>query len=289
LQEENTTHETISSLTISAGYGPFFALNYLLFFLFGIQSLSLIRTYKMPQKFWASSEDLSVDSSVDSSTYTGQKGPENGSSDGAQDNNALVRTTVGSMSLPNLPANQHASLFYLSLIEDRCKTQAVKTINATRRQEDCLPADHPEVCDLAKHLFIETRRDLLKAGIIPKELASKSLPDLQLYLRSFDALLNNIATRKNSDISIQQDYRAIDGLSLPLNRDLSASIEFSRALVRHDSSINLSMAEQQVDPSLLSLLSLKGPIDIAQQSTYSRDFTEYVLPVSLLFTPSSNS
>jgi translation initiation factor 2-alpha kinase 3 len=108
--------------------------------------------------------------------------------------------------LPNLQPQQHATLFYLSLIEGRCRTQAANTINAGCSPENAVPEDHPEVLGLAQHLFDEMRSELVRAGLLSEDFAAQTLPDLRNYLDSFDNLLQNIATQRNLNLSAQQHH-----------------------------------------------------------------------------------
>lgn len=61
--------------------------------------------------------------------------------------------------LPDIQPHQHSTLFYLSLIEGRCRTQAANAINAGRRPENHLPENHHEVQNLAQHLFGEMTKE----------------------------------------------------------------------------------------------------------------------------------
>jgi translation initiation factor 2-alpha kinase 3 len=70
---------------------------------------------------------------------------------------ALVRSSTHPQ-LPNIQPHQHATLFYLSLIEGRCRTQAANALNAGRPGDDQLPEDHPDVQSLSQHLFREMVR-----------------------------------------------------------------------------------------------------------------------------------
>jgi eukaryotic translation initiation factor 2-alpha kinase 3 len=122
----------------------------------------------------------------------------------------LARTLASNLQLPNLQPHQHASLFYLSLIEGRCRTQAANSVNSGRRAEDHLADDHPDVHDLAEVLFTKVSRELRQAGMLPQELVIPSLHDLRRYSNSFDALLlSNIATQQPPNLFEQSAFRAI--------------------------------------------------------------------------------
>ena len=123
---------------------------------------------------------------------------------------ALARTLASNIQLPNLQPHQHANIFYLSLIEGRCRTQAANALNSGRRAEDHLAEDHPEVHELAEALFTQMSRDLIQAGVLSKDLVVPSLHDLRRYSNSFDALLlSNIAKRQPSNLFEQSAFRAI--------------------------------------------------------------------------------
>ena len=183
----------------------------------------------MSPKYWVSSEDLSADSSLDEGSRDSSRDHSVNRGEGGKDKNAraeystaegstsqdanegkLTRTTGTNVTLPRLPnlqPQQHATLFYLSLIEGRCRTQAANTINRGRSPEDAVSEDHPEVLVLAQHLFTEMRNELMKAGLLPEDFAASTLPDLRQYLDSFDNLLGSIATQRAFNISAQQNNR----------------------------------------------------------------------------------
>lgn len=113
----------------------------------------------------------------------------------------VARQNATNFQLPNLEPHQHSALFYLSLIEGRCRTQAANSINAARVPEEALPEDHPEVCELARHLFTEMSRELSKAGVLPAEFAGPELAELRAgYLSSFDQILDSIASKRSHEI-----------------------------------------------------------------------------------------
>jgi translation initiation factor 2-alpha kinase 3 len=68
---------------------------------------------------------------------------------------ALVRLSGSHPQLPNIEPHQHSTLFYLSLIEGRCRTQAAGVLNQGRLPHEQLAEHHPEVRSLAQHLFGE--------------------------------------------------------------------------------------------------------------------------------------
>ena len=72
-----------------------------------------------------------------------------------QDSMALTRFHDPQSQFANMQPHQHTTLFHLSLIEGRCRTQAASILNARRRFDEQLPENHPEVHSLAQHLFKE--------------------------------------------------------------------------------------------------------------------------------------
>ena len=105
----------------------------------------------------------------------------------------LTRLAPLNSHLPNLEPHQHSTLFYLSLIEGRCRTQAAYLLNEGRHPTDHLTEDHAEVYALARPLFAEMSKELHKAGILPDEFAGQDLEDLRgKYLNTFDNALQNI-------------------------------------------------------------------------------------------------
>jgi translation initiation factor 2-alpha kinase 3 len=253
----------------------------------------------MSPKYWASSEDLSADSSVEGSKSGLSRSRDHGEDpkrlelsgrggSSAQQSNAgtgAVARAVGSNvmlpRLPNLQPHQHASLFYLSLIEGRCRTQAAHTINSGRTPENRVPEDHPEVLGLAQHLFAEMQRELVKAGMIPEEFAGSALPDLHQYLNSFDALLSNIATQRTLNLSEQHSHLALPGFESP---SFNSGIASNRSLfsysptafIRRKSIMPLQrdQLQQLQRSSKLSLLFPEVQDTTIDRSIYVRDYVQ---------------
>jgi translation initiation factor 2-alpha kinase 3 len=172
----------------------------------------------MPSKYWEDSADLSRDSTVDSIqddegfSEVEPKASNAGSAsqshhDGHDGTVSRVMST--SFNLPALEPHEHANLFYLSLIEGRCRTQAAASINASRDPGNLVGEDHPDVTAMAQHLFTEMSKELVKAGMIPQGYVARPLAELRLYLRSFDSVLNGIATQPR-DISERDGQRVIE-------------------------------------------------------------------------------
>lgn len=144
---------------------------------------------------------------------------------GLQTPMALTRISGSHPQLPNLQPHQHSTLFYLSLIEGRCRTQAASVLH--------LPEHHPEVHNLAQHLFREMTKTLHKAGILPEEFAGHELSELRTtYLSSFDSILQNIAGNRARDFQDNNSYSSLFERSQAYTIDggpLSASINNARA------------------------------------------------------------
>ncbi|RDW69397.1 hypothetical protein BP6252_08417 [Coleophoma cylindrospora] len=134
------------------------------------------------------------------------------------DTGTIARQSTANFQLPNLQPHQHSSLFYLCLMEGRCKTQATNSINSKRSPDDQLPENHPEVCELAQHLFSTASSQLLTAGVLPAEFAGPEYADLRAgYLASFDQVLNNVATKRSLEGADEQDGSP-PGLELAITR-----------------------------------------------------------------------
>lgn len=260
----------------------------------------------MSPKYWASSEDLSVDSSVDGSQEESRDQSVPTMEDDEEDCGGdpeslelsttdeinlhssnvgtLARTTGTDITLPRLPnfqPHQHATLFYLSLIEGRCKTQAVQTVNAGRNPENSLPEDHPEVLGLAQHLFAEIKRELVKVGMIPEEFAGPALPDLRQYLNSFDTLLNSIVTQRTFDLAEHHSHRALHAFDSPFNSDIASNPSLfsynSGPFVRRKSIMPPNSGQQlqrRVLPSKLSLFFPEVQDTKLDESIYSSNYVQ---------------
>lgn len=143
----------------------------------------------------------------------------------------------GGSVLPNAEAGQHSILFYLSLIEGRCRTQAANSLNKDKSLSEQLPESDPEVLELGRHLFSETCKELHRAGYLPNEYAGSDLENLRTqYLATFDTILHNIASRR----AAQPQYadRSVNGSSL-LSIDTGSSLfAFPGAIAQR----NLQMA-----------------------------------------------
>lgn len=182
-------------------------------------------------------------------------------------------TRLGGPLLPELDAQHHSTLFYLSLIEGRCRTQAANSINRGRLPSDRLLEDHPEVLELARHLFAEISQEFHKAGVLPDEFASQNLEALRSqYLKSFDRIVDNIALRQaqakpdqNSLISVDESHL----LAFSNNNNIP-SFKFTNALALQ----RLTMAGSYHVPGLSSFM-LKSQNNDLYESTKSVYKTEY--------------
>ncbi|KAE8442583.1 hypothetical protein EG329_003070 [Mollisiaceae sp. DMI_Dod_QoI] len=212
----------------------------------------------MSSRFWASSEDVSAES-VDSSIRSAQDGArdlsENASTHGHQDlgrergreedehvnrglgqqagrryrNSAVVARPIAA----TLQPYQRANLFYLALIEGRCRTQAATAVNAGRSADDKLAEDHPEILSLSRHMFGKVRRELLNAGMLSEEFVDQDLPQLSHYLNSFNDILDNIAIQESQNL-VEQQTGEVSNSSEHLQIDRDTSIfHHPNALVSH--------------------------------------------------------
>ncbi|KAF7866713.1 hypothetical protein EAF04_005555 [Stromatinia cepivora] len=109
-------------------------------------------------------------------------------------------TRFGDVPLPvGQSNNQQSTLFYLSLIEARCKAQALTTLNSGRAPHDQLPENHPDIQRLAQVLFSDMAGELRRSGVLPRadELASRQFATLREgYLSTFDLILANSASQR---------------------------------------------------------------------------------------------
>jgi translation initiation factor 2-alpha kinase 3 len=228
----------------------------------------------MSPRYWAcSEEELSEDSSASESTRSrdnDQSADEEVSrsegmgKEGTGFRNQNAGTIAQIMApdsysqLPQRQPRQHANLFYLSLIEGRCRTQAANSINARRRPEDQLPEDHPEVSRLTHELFSDMKSELVRAGFIPEEFADNHLPDLRQYLNSFDVVLNSLATKHTSELPAKHKYRAIAGTR-------------SLALIQRQHNLTMSPIT-----SVLAKLHPSLKDKVLQKSIFDTEYTKYV-------------
>lgn len=184
----------------------------------------------------------------------------------------LMKLAPSSSHLPNLETHQHSTLFYLSLIEGRCRTQAASILNAGRHPTDRLAEDHADVCALARPLFAEMSKELHKAGILPDEFAGQDLEDLRgKYLNTFDTALQNIAARAAHTIS---DH-SLRGANLPADA-LALSRPFLHPAM---DKMTIRSGSPALQSSLFSSLILRG--SSGDQSPNSIFQTQYG-PKSLL-------
>jgi translation initiation factor 2-alpha kinase 3 len=246
----------------------------------------------MSPKYWVSSEDLSADSSLggsqdESRDHTLDVGEEERREDGRlgtstaeesihrnTNNRTVARTRGANLTLPRLPnlqSQQHATLFYLSLIEGRCRTQAANTINASRSPGDYFPENHPEVLGLAQHIFAEMQHELRAAGII-EDLPTPALGDLRQTLSTFDSLLNNIAAQRTFNLAAQQqhNHRALPRFEASsFNSDI---VSYNpSAFIRPRQAI---MAPPQRQSSMLSVIFPKVQNTTVDKSIYVSDYEQ---------------
>lgn len=194
-------------------------------------------------------------------------------------NGTLARTAASTFQSPNFQPHQHATLFYLSLIEGRCRTQAANSINAGRRSEDRLPENHPEVCSLAELLFVEMSKELSKAGMLPPEAPIPSLQELRRYLASFDTILHNVVLQQPANIFDRSGRGAIEESNhFSVNRVSESSLlerPNSQALVPQNFAVAPRGQELYQNPTPLRSLMVANVFNnLAQESLYNRKFKE---------------
>ncbi len=239
----------------------------------------------MTSKFWASSEDMSADSSA-ANDYSNRKSHDQSADEdiprdleeGANQVLARPISSGGTMAtamttntrIPNLQPTQHANLFYLSLIEGKCKEQAKTTLNRSRPPNQQLSENDPEVRSLAKSLYHDMKAELLKAGMIPEEFANQDHPELPQYLNIFDRILTNLASAKTNEVLGNSGFKAIqDTQSLSITEDFSSSEE-SKALVLFG---DTTLATRPQISTILSMLYQEGTSKLGQ-SEYAKYYTE---------------
>lgn len=168
----------------------------------------------------------------------------------AQGAGSLAKLGGSGARLPNLEPREHSKLFYLSLIEGRCRTQAVHLLNEGRCPADYVSEHDPEVRPLVRRLFAEMSKELHKAGILPDEFAGQDLEDLRArYLNTFDAVLHTIAAKGTNTVSDP----SISG-SIFRHNELAVGGVFSPSAMERKGKQSQYGGQQ----SLLSSLILKG-------------------------------
>jgi hypothetical protein len=203
-----------------------------------------------------------MDNSENEASNASAKDRRHGSSDSIprrslQNPMALARLSGSHPQLPNIQPHQHSTLFYLSLIEGRCRTQAAGALNAGRRPEDHLPEHHAKVHGLAQHLFGEMTKELHKAGVLPDEFAGQELSELRRnYLSSFDAVLHNIAAKKTHEFKENSTYSSLFDRSSAYAIDgdlLSTSFSNAKAFALQRYTMPSGVGETMSNFPLLSL------------------------------------
>lgn len=127
--------------------------------------------------------------------------------------NSLVRlASSDGPGIDNLDPKDHEVLFYLSLIEGRCRTQALTSINSGRDYVDQLPDNHPDVVELTRHLFTQISTEFHKAGFLPDKFAGQNLEDVRArYLTTFDNVLQDYATLHTPNLFHRDTTGSISG------------------------------------------------------------------------------
>ncbi|KAK6586784.1 hypothetical protein PZA11_000074 [Diplocarpon coronariae] len=249
----------------------------------------------MASKFWASSEDLSVDSSFESGSLRISRDPDSTQppravSESHQGSEARVNTTldksIGTIARTGTNPSQlgmqpqhQATILLLSMIEERCRTQAFNSYNATCHLADQLPHDHPRIRQLAKDTFMETVNELARIGMIPEDFTSRKFPVLQSDLSYFDSVLKTIASRRVSNIAGLRDISYNNSSSTPGKKLFSTqSLSESRALVQRNSS--MAPAGLHKVPSFLAFFrpgGLESSNESVPASIYRTEYEEMSL------------
>lgn len=186
-----------------------------------------------------------------------------------------LRTSMQSIVPASGSTSDPRTLFYLSLIEGRCRTQAKEKINTGRHRDDQVGEDDPEVTKLADSIFSDSYPELVKIGLIPKEVVSPEIKELRRYLATFDNRLNDLLTRQ-SPISLGGSaYRAIESYH-SYSVDGSSLFETSGSQALMSQSLMAVPGEVSASP-LRSLMYPIGANGRHQESTYHRKFKEICL------------
>ncbi|KAK2627698.1 hypothetical protein QTJ16_002344 [Diplocarpon rosae] len=249
----------------------------------------------MTSRFWASSENLSVDSTVDCGNLDVSHDPGStespqAASEGYQGSEARVNTTldrsIGTIAHTGTDPSQlgiqpqyQSTILLLSMIEERCRTQAFNSFNATCHLADQLPHDHPRIRQLAKDTFIETINELARIGMIPENFAVRQLSILQSYFSSFDSVLNTIASRRASNIAGLEESSFNNSSSTPSrNPSSSQSKPESRALIKHN--FNMASVGIRKLPPFFAFFhpgGVEGSSESVAASIYKNEYEEICL------------
>ncbi|KAI1007929.1 hypothetical protein K3495_g306 [Podosphaera aphanis] len=238
----------------------------------------------MASKFWYSPDDLSNDPSADSREISRDLSEIDDSSSGhdvSQEKwGAVVRRLALDSRVPKILPEQHSNLFYLSLIEGRCRTQAANSINSGRQLQDQLTEDDPLIISLANNLFEETREELVKAGMISHEAAGYSLPEIRQYLNSFDKLLINLAARSHRSQSQTLDHNLkksdTSGVLRTPSINNSACFDSDKALIRQPCNMAETTSKKRYQDPKNSIMSLFGLEDKEETLSKSLFSTYYI-------------
>ncbi|KAG9235856.1 kinase-like domain-containing protein [Amylocarpus encephaloides] len=185
--------------------------------------------------------------------------------------------TTANRPLSNGYLDQHAITSYFSLIEGRCRTQAVRAMNARRHPQDQLADNHPEVYQLAEFLFAEAVVEMKRAGLIPQEVAIPGPQQRQNYLLAFDQRLNDLAARHNASTLENYSYKTIeDSNGYSNSGDASSLFErsASQALIAHPLVIT---SRPSATSPLGALIHPSRGNNYAYESPYYRKFKEICL------------
>jgi translation initiation factor 2-alpha kinase 3 len=153
-----------------------------------------------------STDGCHVSEGVVPKSHRSSSNPSEGLESGGNDNDAFRDTKAavsGSVtrasSNHNLPVShfqpdQSRSVFFLSMIEERCRKEAASALNRGRSPSDKLSEDHEDVEALATRLYHGVSQEMAKHAQLPSEIAGPQGITLRKELLSgFDTVLSNAA------------------------------------------------------------------------------------------------
>jgi eukaryotic translation initiation factor 2-alpha kinase 3 len=98
------------------------------------------------------------------------------------------------LSISHFQPDQSRSVFFLSMIEERCRKEAANALNCGRNPSDMLSEDHEDVEALATNLYHGVSQEMTKHVQLPSEITGPQGATLRKELLSgFDTILSNAA------------------------------------------------------------------------------------------------
>lgn len=143
---------------------------------------------------------------------------------------------------PKRSQSNHSQVLMLALIEEKCRSEACRIINANRAPADAVRADHVEVARLSKSLFDRTAAELRIAGMISAEETPLADDDnLQLranYREQLNLALDMIGSKQylNQKDGLEQSPRTISTTAestLPLHDEPRILVKSPRSFQEH--------------------------------------------------------